>query len=467
MNILQSQSATVSNEDIFGLKYKGFTVSNFSRVDGELRLTLAPTDDPVCPNCGKRSAKVHGHRWREVRDVPFISVEPVYVRFQQRRVRCCCGCCRNEVLDWVEPKGRLTNAMVCLIQNLLRVKLPISDIADVFGLHWDTIKNYERLLLKHLFEEIDLSNVRHIAMDEFSVHKNHKYATVVMDLETSRVIWLCMGKTQKKIEPFFELLKQKGLSEKIESVSVDMNAGYPAVIRNYLPKAKILYDHFHVMKNFNEDVVKAAKRQCVGNVRLLMNSHQTKNKPGRKPKKKEEGAQAQSLPPLVELRQQITDLRGSEWLIMKHPEDLKEDRQQALTRLLDDNALLASVYPIVDLLRSIWKTRDPIRAEEIINKTRQLLFAINDKFNFKPAKRFAMMLKRRMEGYSSGQLEGANNKIKVLKRIGYGYRDMEYFFLKIKAVLPGNRNSPWETFQKGYAILKSGIWKSPVFHTNP
>ncbi len=84
------------------------------------------------------------------------------------------------------------------------------------------------------------------------------------------------------------------------------------------------------------------------------------------------------------------------------------------------------------------------------------------------------MLKRRKAGiicagkygYSSGQLEGANNKIKVLKRTAYGYRDFEYFSLKIKGVLPGKRFSPWDTMKRGYAVLKSGLWNTLPFPRN-
>ena len=93
--------------------------------------------------------------------------------------------------------------MVCLVQNILRMKLPVSEISGELALHWDTGKNYDKLLLTYLFDEIDINGVRHIAIDVFALEKRHKYATVVMDLETSRVIWVSRGKSQDSLSPFF------------------------------------------------------------------------------------------------------------------------------------------------------------------------------------------------------------------------------------------------------------------------
>ncbi len=143
------------------------------------------------------------------------------------------------------------------------------------------------------------------------------------------------------------------------------------------------------------------------------------------------------------MREGINNLSGSQWLIMKSSEQLSEKRHQALAKLLKDNELLAALYPIVDLLRAIWGCKRPEHCKELIEHARKLLFAINDKYGFKPVKQFVSMLRRRMAGilyasqfgYSSGQLESANNKIKVLKRTAHGYRDFEHFFLKIKSQL--------------------------------
>ena len=468
MPILTCSSET-SKSVIDRLRYRGFCIDT-ARIENEtLFLELTPSGAPVCPKCGQRSPKVHDVSYRQVKDVPLISTEQVIVRFPVRRVRCSCGCRAREVIEWVEPNSRITKAMVCLVQNMLRMKLPVSEISGELGLHWDTVKNYDKLLLTHLFDEIDIRGVRHIAIDEFALEKKHKYATVVMDLETSRVIWVSRGKSQDSFSPFFDWVKNKGVQDKILTVSCDMNAAYPRMVKEHLPKAVILYDFFHVMKKFNEEVVVEGKRRCLSLLRDSLRSIKAAKNHGLDPEKILEKQKAAGV-----LREKITSLTGSQWLIMKPIRQLSEKRHLLLDKLLEDNELLAALYPLVDLLRKIWLCKDPKSCDELIEFARRLLFAINNKHGFAPAKTFATMLKRRKAGiicagkygYSSGQLEGANNKIKVLKRTAYGYRDFEYFSLKIKGVLPGKRFSPWDTMKRGYAVLKSGLWNTLPFPRN-
>ena len=130
--------------------------------------------------------------------------------------------------------------------------------------------------------------------------------------------------------------------------------------------------------------------------------------------------------------------------------------------------MLADLYPIADMIRKIWNTRLLEDSKHLINTTRLLLLQIARTHRFKLAKSFEMMLSRRMDGimhagrfgFSTARLEGANNKIKVIKRVAFGYKDMEYFFLKIKTALPWIHFSPWVDFSPGEAFLKSGlIWK--------
>lgn len=429
---------------LLSLKYPGFEVSNFVfKTRNHLVIELFPTTPAICPRCLKESSKVHDRTWREVRDTPIFNCEHVTVRFQMRRVRCECGCCQCEKLSWIEPKARLTNAFVGWLQALLRLRVSISDIVRLTGLSWDTVKEYDKLQLQYLFGSLDLSCVRHLAIDEFSLYKGHRYATVIMDIEQRRVIWVGVGKTQKSVQPFFDDLAQKGLSEQIESVSCDMNAAYPKMVKDNLPNAKILYDLFHVVKNFTSEVLVEAKKETIAQIRR--NKEQT----------------------VHHSVAQIKQLNGAEWILIRQHENLTPKKQELLTTLIEDNQLLAAVYPVAQMIRDIWKTKAIDQCRHLLGNTRQLLLDIADQFQFKPARRFAQMLKKREEGivnngtygFSTNRLEGANNKIKVAKRVAYGYRDFDYFSLKIKAALPGIKFSPWTNFEPGQAILKTGFWE--------
>lgn len=190
-----------ASDALFSMKFEGYRVDHF-QFDPYLQrliIHLEPTGDPLCPRCGKPSRKVHDRTLRDIRDTPIVNCEEVILRFRIRRVRCSCGCHQCEKLSWLEPKARLTNAFVGWVQALLRLQVSISDIVRFTGLSWDTVKQYDKLQLEHLFSKMDLSRVRHLAIDEFSLHKGHRYATVVMDIEERRVIWVGVGKTVKSV----------------------------------------------------------------------------------------------------------------------------------------------------------------------------------------------------------------------------------------------------------------------------
>ena len=83
------------------------------------------------------------------------------------------------------------------------------------------MKTYDKLQLKHLYDEIDFRGVRHLAIDEFLLHKGHRYATVVMDVENLNMLWIGKGKSRQSLQPFFDLLRSKQAVHQIESVSCD------------------------------------------------------------------------------------------------------------------------------------------------------------------------------------------------------------------------------------------------------
>lgn len=464
-------TAVDAAKDFFASRYPGYQLARFEYSFGKTIFHLEPSADAVCPRCGKACRKIHDRTIREVRDMPMSHAgERLYLRFRIRRVRCECGCHQCEQLSWLEPKARLTNAMVGWIQALLRLRLPIADVVRYCNVSWDTVKTYDKIQLQALFGEIDLNGVEHLMIDEFAVHKGHRYATVIMDAVERKVLWIGMGKTQKSVQPFFDLLIAQNRTGQIKSVSCDMNAAYPSMVRTYLPNATIVYDLFHVMKNFTHDVLRTAKAKSLQVCKDRIEKRQKELKA-----KKKDVLNAQTQLECDDLQRQLDGLNhkakhlnGAEWLMVRQHSSLNDNAKMRLQMLREDNQLLADLYPIADMIRKIWNTRNLDDSKHLIKTTRLLLLQIARTHSFKPAKSFAMMLARRMEGimhaghwgFNTARLEGANNKIKVIKRVAFGYTDMDYFFLKIKAALPGIHFSPWTEFSPGEAFLKSGqIWK--------
>lgn len=103
-----------------------------------------------------------------------------------------------------------------------------------------------------------------------------------MDAETHRALWVCKGKAGADVKAFFELLKEKKLADKIRSVSMDMNACFPSLVRQYCPNATVLYDLFHVLQMFTRNVLVPAKKHCQDAVLKRLDTLNTPPKPAKK-----------------------------------------------------------------------------------------------------------------------------------------------------------------------------------------
>lgn len=357
--------------------------------------------------------------------------------------------------------------MVLYVQQLLRMaSVTLSDVQKLTGLSWPTLKKIDKAQLKFCYENVSFNGVQNIAIDEFSIHKGHRYATVVIDNDTCRVLWASKGKSKAAVQPFFDLLKERGVALNIRSVACDQNAAYPSLVRDNLPNATIVYDLFHVMANWRRDVLKPAKEQSLRNAvqRLKTQAQEL----------------AQSNNGIVNKDVLNTKIRAahrqcanSDWNMLQpldnNDSQRRRKQEKRLADLMQDNALLAALYPVAEAIRHLWREKSPLQAQQNLQNLRLILLQINRTFDFKPAKRFAMMLGRRMEGivkagtfgFTTNRLEGANNKIKVLKRVAYGYRDHEYFFLKIKSAFPGKFNIPMYDRLKGVAVINNRLWIPP------
>lgn len=97
-----------------------------------------------------------------------------------------------------------------------------------------------------------LKDLRYLAIDEFAVQKGHKYMTVVMNLESGQVLYVGEGKKASALDGFWKRLRGSGA--KVKAVSIDMSSAYILAVSENIPKARIVFDWFHVVKKLNEKI---------------------------------------------------------------------------------------------------------------------------------------------------------------------------------------------------------------------
>lgn len=208
--------------------------------DGSLLIVLdtCPASDAVCGACRQPCALVHERRRHKVRDRDVLD-RRVWLDVPVRRLDCHhCNARVAEHIVWLDRRARITHRVRLWVEALAQL-LPIAHIARLTGLHWHTIKDIDHRRLKHLHGDFSAQGVRRLVMDEFALHKGHRYATVALDAEQMRVLWVGEGNSREAIRPFFEMLGEEGC-RRIEAVAMDMNTAMDLEVRQQCPNAEVV-----------------------------------------------------------------------------------------------------------------------------------------------------------------------------------------------------------------------------------
>lgn len=359
----------------------------------------------VCSGCGRRCKRFHDFEQRWIHDLPILDAE---TRLCLHRFRVACPTCgpRLERLNWLEKYSRVTTRLAQSVARLCRV-MPIKAVAEFYDLGWDAVKAIDKAYLQRARAEPDLSELTQLAMDEFAIKRGQRYATIFVEPQRKEVLWVCRGRSRAAVRPFFEKLGEQG-RRRLEALAMDMNGAYEAEVKAQCPQAEVVYDLFHVVAKYGREVIDKVRTAEV----------KRQNRRGE--------------------RQVIKGLR---WLLLRNGVNLKRDDRVRLRELLAANRKLALVYMLKDDLKSLWDYRYPRYAMDFFHEW----YARAIRSRIEPLKRFARQLREKMDGIlahckyplHTSLLEGIMNKIKVIKRMAYGFRDDEYFFLKIRAAFPG------------------------------
>ena len=356
-----------------------------------------------CSMCGKIAPRKR-RIIKIVRDLP-ISGRTVYLYCEMFNVKCPkCGI-RREKLDFIDRCSRLTVRFETYIFELVSMST-VKDVADKFSMSWETVKNIDKKYLEAKFKDINYGNLKRLSIDEIANKKGHNYLSVVMDLDTGRVIWVGEGRKEEDIDKFFLTLTEKQKNN-IEAVSIDMWPAYINSAKKNCPNADIVFDKFHVVKKFGEVIVKLRSAEY----------------------RKADNEESKDI------------LKGTKWLLLRNRSNLKLDAKKELKNLLELNENLATAYILKEKLAAIWNYKSEAWARKSINEW----ILIAEESNIRGVKAFIKTLKKHEYGIishckhpiSNGKIEGTNNKIKVLKRRCYGFHDVEYFKLKILETCQG------------------------------
>src|SRR5262245_29510109 len=363
----------------------------------------AGLQDCRCSACGSREVAHRGHAQRHFLALP-IGTRKTSVVLPIPRVECrACGLVRQVWVPFADPRRSYTKSFERYVLELSR-RMTIKDVAHHLDVGWDTVKDIQKRDLARRYAKPKLKHLRAIAIDEIAVARGHRYLTTAMDLESGAVVFVGDGKGADALKPFWKRVRPSGA--KIEAVAMDMSGGYRAAVREHLPKAVIVFDHFHVVKLFN-DKLSELRRQ------LYREATDVQHK---------------------------AVLKGTRWLLLKDAENLdpEKDEKSRLKEALELNEPLATAYYLKEDLRRFWEQPGKRFATTFLDGWLRRAEASGIKVLQQMARALAAHRSGLLAYYdvriSSGPLEGTNNKIKTMKRQAYGFRDREFFKLKILAI---------------------------------
>lgn len=348
-----------------------------------------------------RQGTVNRYVRRKVTDLPLfghpcvidIELAQVWISKNERRLERC---------DFVDKGCRYTKRFCQLVSGLCR-HMSILAVSRHLGVRWESVKNMDRYVLESTLPALDpsqLTGLTMIGVDEVARAKGHDYMTVIYDMVEGHLIGV---ETGRKAEVFAEFLKRLSpeTAKGIEAVAMDMGPAYQKAVRDCLPNADIVFDRFHVMKNYSK---------ALSNQRRI--EFRKANKPGK------------------------DLLKGTHYLVLKNADKLNEAQSQKLQKLLDENINLNTLYVMKEQLQGLWESA----SVELMRERLEAWCELADQSPMHYLRKFAKSLRKHAIGIcnyakyrlTSARIEAGNISIGMIRKRARGIKDTEYFKLKIR-----------------------------------
>ena len=385
--------------------YHGFGVRQYRYLKTEYRegalifhMEKCP-DKQRCARCGSRDVIKKGRFVREMRTLP-IGAKRVFLVVHLHRLLCrSCGALKLEPLLVSFPRKRWTKGLGRYVVELIK-RATVEDVARHLGMSWDTVKEIHSWALKGKFKRRRITHVKYLGVDELSVSRGHRYLTIVVDLESGQVVWMAKGRKASSLEPFLRRLKRVGA--RIEAIAMDMWPAYITAVLKYYSYTVIVFDRYHIISDYNNVLDELRRQEAAAAPKSHKDVYQ-----------------------------------GVRYLLLKASEKIEDGTtaRAKLDRLLDLNKNLSIAYILKEELRELWSCVSRQEAAHYLYNWFQKAWSSGitslQKFADKLVVHRTGILNYFNHPITTGKVEAINNKIKVLKRRAYGYRDMEYFKLRI------------------------------------
>lgn len=383
----------------------------------EIKLAIRPTkrEQCRCGICHRKAARYDKGRGRRQWRCLDVGTQKVYVEAEQPRVLCRKHGVVTAAVPWARHGSRFTKSFE-ETTAWLSVHASRSTVSEYLRVEWRTVGG----ICRRVYQELEANspsrfdNLVNIGIDETSYKKGRKYMTVVINHDTARVIWCGKGYGKEVLSQFFQLLTETQRAS-IRCVSADGARWIASWVEEYCPNAQRCVDPFHVV-SWATDALDQVRRQAWSEAH-----RQTKNLPRRKPGRPANGETAPE-------KKQAKTLKNLRYALLKNPEHLSENQQAQLQFLTMANPKLYRAYLLKENLRLALKA-GPDDISDALTKwmawAQRCRIPVFRDLRMKIKRHFSAIVAAARFGLSNARSEATNNKIKLIIRTAFGFRNVD------------------------------------------
>jgi len=295
-------------------------------------------------------------------------------------------------VPWARPESGFTLMFEAFAMALIEREMPVNRVAEILGVNPQRVWTLFNHWIKKARDADDVSSVTRLGVDETSSRKGHKYVTLGVDLETSRVIHACAGKGKETLHKIQQHLENKGVAkEQITQLSMDLSPAFIAGGAESFPAAKITFDRFHVVKLLNEAMDKVRRAE----------------------------------------RQEHDELKGHKYLFLRNRQNLSDKQEASLAAMIELYPNLGKAYRLKVLFNDLWDMPDKAAATMFLsnwcNEVEEAKIPAFMAFSKTVRGHWSGIIHFVESRITNGVLEGINSRVQLAKRRARGYRNTGNF----------------------------------------
>lgn len=381
---------------ILHLKDLKITDFLFKNRDKELHLSVKPYKNGCrCPTCDRRgkivSISTTPRCWD---DITLMGLKTIFWYYPKEIICPAHGRIQEEI-PWADAYARITYRLEWRICSLCQITTQKA-AAQILDMPSSTLSDLLHRIITKTREGHRIRGLVTVGVDEISFCKGHKYATIVYDLDRSRVLWVGQGKGRKTIDEFFDHELSTYQKSKIKWASCDMSQAYTEAIKEHCPNASLVIDRFHVVKALNKAVDEVRMEQW-----------------------RELGTEGRR------------SIKGLRWLLAMHSDNRSKGHTRFLNNLRKGNRRIHRAWVLKDEFEHFWNYNNKTCAEKFLK--RWITAALRTRipslktFAYTMRKHFNNLTAFIDRNLTNAVGEGLNRIIKIVKNRASGYRNLACF----------------------------------------